>query len=86
MKRVLSYPGASEESTINFFLNSKGKTFEITSTSIRRDIKNAVKLIGPKILGFKHDEVGTHSLRSGGTMALDLARVSPLTIMMIGRW
>ena len=50
VKHVLSYPGTSGESQLNLFIKSKGKQFEITSTSIHRDIKNAVKLIDPKIL------------------------------------
>ena len=33
-------------------------------------------------LGFSHKEVGTHSIRSGFTMELYLAKVYPETIMM----
>ena len=86
VKRVLSYPGSSSDSNINLIMSNKGTTFEISSASIRKDIKNVVKIMGPKILGFTSDDVGTHSIRSGGAMALHLANVSPLTIMMIGRW
>ena len=86
VKRVLSYPGSSSDSKINLIMSKKGTPFEISSASIRKDIKNVVKIMGPKILGFTSDDVGTHSIRSGGAMALHLANVSPLTIMMIGRW
>ena len=67
-------------------MSNRGTPFEISSASIRKDIKNVVNIMGPKILGFTSDDVGTHSIRSGGAMALHLANVSSLTIMMIGRW
>ena len=86
VQRVRSYPGANDDTPINTMLDAKGNTFLITSSSIRNQIKTAVKIIGPKTLGFGPNEVGTHSIRSGGAMALFLADVSPLTIMMIGRW
>ncbi len=86
VKRVRSYPGANDDTPINLMMDEKGTIFPITSTSIRNQIRNTVKIIGPKNLGFGPDEVGTHSIRSGGAMALHLADVSPLTIMMIGRW
>ena len=35
---------------------------------------------------FSHKEVGTHSLQSGFSMEILLARVYPETIMIIGRW
>ena len=37
-------------------------------------------------LGFSHKEVGTHSIRSGFSMELYLAKVYPETIMIMGRW
>ena len=86
VQRVLSYPGSSSDSKLNLMISNKGTPFEISSTSIRKDIKNIVKIMGPEILGFSSGDVGTHSIRSGGAMALHLANVSPLTIMMIGRW
>ena len=43
-------------------------------------------MIGEATLGFKPQDIGTHSLRSGAAMALYLAKVPTLTIMIIGRW
>ena len=37
-------------------------------------------------LGFISKEVGTHSIRSGGAMALCLAKVETYIIKIIGRW
>ena len=86
VQRVRSYPGSTDDSPINLMMTDDGKIFQITSKSIRTQIKTTVEIIGPKVLGFSKDDVGTHSIRSGGAMALHLAGVSPLTIMLIGRW
>ena len=86
VRRVRSYPESNDDSPINLMHKADGTPFQITSASIRTQIRSTVKHIGPKTLGFGPDEVGTHSIRSGGAMALHLADVSPLTIMMIGRW
>ena len=42
--------------------------------------------MGEETLGFKHDEVGTHSIRSGGAMAMKLANINTYTIKLIGCW
>ena len=42
--------------------------------------------VGVAILGFAPEDVGTHSLRSGGAMAMHLAEVPDGTLMAIGRW
>ncbi|KAL7556053.1 hypothetical protein ACA910_010012 [Epithemia clementina (nom. ined.)] len=36
--------------------------------------------------GYWHQDIGTHSLRSGAAMALFLAQHSILKIMILGRW
>ena len=41
---------------------------------------------GEERLGLSHKELGTHSIRSGFTMELYLAKVYPETIMIMGRW
>ena len=42
--------------------------------------------IGEDSLGFKADDVGTHSIRSGSAMAMHLGECQVYTIMLIGRW
>ena len=42
---------------------------------VRSKIRAAVELIGEAILGFKKDDVGLHSIWSGGAMAMFLSGV-----------
>ena len=39
-----------------------------------------------EILGLSHKEVGTHTIRSGFSMELYLAKVYPEPIMIMGHW
>ena len=45
-----------------------------------------VDLMGPSKLGFTKDNIGLHSIRSGGAMAMFLSGVATIIIMCIGRW
>ena len=49
-------------------------------------LRDAVDAIGEEKLGFKKEDVGTHSIRSGGAMAMYLGDCPIYTIMLIGRW
>ena len=49
-------------------------------------LRKAVNEIGEDSLGFKKEEIGTHSIRSGGAMAMYLAQIQVFTIKLIGRW
>ena len=42
--------------------------------------------MGKGALGFTKDDVGLHSIRSGGAMAMFLAGTRTIIIMRIGRW
>ena len=44
------------------------------------------KLTGAARLGFAPEDVGTHSLRSGGAMAMHIADFPDRTLVTIGRW
>ena len=44
------------------------------------------ELIGEKTLGFSRNDVGLHSLRSGGAMAMFLSGISEIIIQRVGRW
>jgi hypothetical protein len=85
--RVRSYPGEDikQDRKVNTVF-VKGKVKEITSFHIRTKLRAAVSAIGEASLGFKANEIGCHSLRSGAAMAMKLAGVSEYTIMIIGRW
>ena len=58
----------------------------ITSANIKRSLRAAADVLGPTRLGFCANEIRTHSLRSGATMAMYLNDVPVFTIMLIGRW
>ena len=49
-------------------------------------LRDAVRAIGEDKLGFKAEQVGTYSQRSGAAMAMYLGECPVYTIMMIGRW
>eukprot|EP00978_Attheya_sp_CCMP212_P027189 scaffold90872_cov65-Attheya_sp.AAC.5 len=46
----------------------------------------ASSILGIAKLSFNPEDIGTHSLRSGAAMAMDLAGVPVYTIMIVGRW
>ena len=46
----------------------------------------AAKAFGEAKLGFKTDDIGTHSIRSGAAMQMFLGECPVYVIMMIGRW
>ena len=84
-RRVLSYPGTDETSTVNtILLNDTIST--ISSSTVRTKLRSAVDDIGVDKLGFTGKDIGTHSIRSGAAMAMYLAEVPTFSIMMIGRW
>jgi hypothetical protein len=45
-----------------------------------------VDLIGEDILGITKNDIGLHSIRSGGAMAMFLSGTSVVIIMRVGRW
>ena len=49
-------------------------------------LQAAVDSIGEDTLGFKKEDIGTHSIRSGAAMAMYLGDCPVFSIMMIGRW
>ena len=43
-------------------------------------------LIGVDVLGFTKEDMGLHSICSGGSMAMFLSKVETIIMMRIGRW
>jgi hypothetical protein len=72
----------------NIPLHSTFNTINFTKDiqQYNRPLRAAVIAIGEDLSGIKAIEVGTHSIRSGAAMAMDLGECSVYTIMMIGRW
>ena len=58
----------------------------LSSTAVLEQLRTATRAISERRLGFKAEDIGTHSIRSGATMAMYLAGVKVKTIQMIGRW
>ena len=86
VQRVWKLKGSSGRTTINAFPAHSGKASFVTAADISKALKAATVSIGETKLGFSKDDVGTHSLRSGGAMAMHLAEIPVYTIMIIGRW
>ena len=85
VKRVKKYPGSSQQTPISTVLNH-GIIKHITSDHIIDALRNVVGAIGEEKLGFKKEDVGTHSIRSGEAMAMYLGECPVFMIMLIGCW
>jgi len=86
VQRIRKYPSSKDSMTVNTYISHTGKLSYISSTQIRTRLQAAAATIGSNELGFKVSEIGCHSLRSGGAMAMYLAKVPITTIQLIGRW
>jgi hypothetical protein len=73
------------DTSINF-VELEGRSFTIPSSLILMRLRQVVSSIGPEVLGFTAEEIGTHSKRSGGAMGMFLAGTPVYTIMLMGRW
>ncbi len=85
MKRIKKYPGASLHSPISTVLNH-GIIEHVTSNHVIDALRDAVGAIGEARLGFKKEDVGTHSIRLGAAMAMYLVECPVFMVMLIGRW
>jgi hypothetical protein len=72
---------------INVWAETAGDdTKYLSSTAVLEQLQTATRAIDKRQLGFKAEDIGTHSIRSGAAMAMYLAGVKVETIQMIGRW
>ena len=58
----------------------------IRSTAITKVIKGAATDLNLHEFGINPEQVGAHSLRAGGALALHLAKTKPHNIRKMGRW
>ena len=86
VKRVRAIPGSTDETKICNFLTEDGKVTSINSAQVLPRLRAVVEIIGKPKLGFGKDDIGMHSIRSGGAMAMFLSGVPTIVIMRIGRW
>ena len=86
IQRLLSYPGSNDDTTVCTFWEKGGSLNEINAPHVRSRLRAIVDIIGEDELGFGKDDIGLHSIRSGGAMAMFLSGISTIVIQRIGRW
>ena len=86
VQRVRSIPGSSDDSEVCLFYDNKKKKSLIRADHVRSKLRAIVVLIGEDVLGFGRDDIGLHSIRSGGAMAMFLSGTSVIIIQRVGRW
>jgi hypothetical protein len=86
VKRVWSYPNATADLKVCHFLDQNGKLCMIKANDVRDWLRATVSLIGEDVLGFTAEDIGLHSIRSGGAMAMFLSKTSTIIMMRVGRW
>ena len=84
VQRVRKIPGSSDKSEVCLFLVNKKTTCFLKAEHVRTRHRAIVALIGDDILGFSKDDIGLHSIRSGGAMFL--SGTSVIIIMKVGHW
>ena len=85
IQRIRSYPTSTSNSPINI-IKIQNRLYNITSKDNINFLRRSVASMDTTKLGFKANEIGTHSLRSGGAMAMKLSGAEDSTIRLIGRW
>ena len=86
VKRVQQVTGYSNSSKICSYQTEDGKVIDINSSQVLPRLRSVVSLIGEHILGFSEKDIGLHSIRSGGAMAMFLSGISTIIIQRVGRW
>ena len=65
---------------------SKEGSIKITGDLVRSKLRSVVELMGEENLGFTKNDIGLHSIRAGGAMAMFLSGVCEIIIQRVGRW
>ena len=86
INRVLKILGATLESKTCTVCLPDGNITYINSAQALPKLRAIVAIIGEDALGFSPNDIGLHSLRSGGAMAMFLSGTPTIIIMRIGRW
>ena len=86
VQRVRQIPSSSDDSKVCLFCTDTGRTELIRADHVRSRLRAIVFVLGDEKLGFHKDDIGLHSIRSGGAMAMFLSGTSVIVIMRVGRW
>lgn len=78
--------GRPGNTPIGSYTNSRGRQARISARHIREAIREAAVECDLPAQGYDLKRIGSHSLRSGGAMALKLAGYSHDIIQKLGRW
>ena len=72
---------------LSMFKTSKGNFIDLSATWMIKLLRQGAESMGFEKLGFRPEEIGTHSIRSGGAMAYYLLPgMSDSQVMFFGRW
>ena len=77
--------GCPPNTPLGTYITQSG-TAQVSAANIRDLLKTTSQSQGLEAQGFSLARIGTHSLRSGGAMALRLAGYDDATIKKLGRW
>ena len=87
VQRVRSIEGSSDNSEVCLFQESSSKqSLLLRADHVQSKLRAIVDLIGEEKLGFNKEDIGLHSIRSGGAMAMFLLGTSIAIIQRVGRW
>ena len=86
VQRVRLINSSSLDSPVCTFQDDKGNITLLTSNYARSRLRAIVSLLGEEELGFTKDDIGLHSIRSDGAMAMFLSGTSVIIIQRVGRW
>ena len=86
VQRIRRIDGSCDDSEVCLFEDENKKTSLLPAIQIRARLRAVVHLIGEEALGFNRDDIGLHSIRSGGAMAMFLSGTSVVIIQRVGRW
>ena len=81
----LHYQGCNPTTPIRNLPSGRGLR-SVSASNIINVIRAETQQVGASRLGFSPEDVGTHSLHSGGTMVMHIANFPDRTLMAIDRW
>ena len=89
IQRIASYthPKPILNRPICFYISRTGASCDLSSSHAINTLRIGAAQMGSEVLGFKPEEIGTHSIRSGGAMAYYLLdKTDSTAVMFFGRW
>ena len=85
VQRILSYPDTSINSSICTYMINR-KLLDFTQDYLLSSFRSNAASIGEDKLGFKPEDIGTHSNRCAATMAMFMEDTPVYMIMLMGWW